>query len=180
MMLVIDWLPLVALVPLHAPLAKQEVALAELQVRVEELPEVMEEGEAERVRVGVGAGAATEKLTVVSGDVLPAVSLHFTYLVYVVPLVRPVSEVECEVAPVVVNGVMEVNVVPAAVAYAQVAASLVVTERVVEVVPAGSVPVGDEGVMVGGVVVAPLAGAVREAAGAGGVEVALPSLITIG
>jgi hypothetical protein len=48
------WLPEVALAPLQAPEALQEVALAELQDSVDEEPEVIEEGLAERETVGGG------------------------------------------------------------------------------------------------------------------------------
>ena len=51
--------PDVVLVPVHPPLAVQEVAFVLDQVRVDELPDVTEVGEADRVRVdaGVGSGA---------------------------------------------------------------------------------------------------------------------------
>ncbi|MDE2022057.1 MAG: hypothetical protein KGI71_04100 [Patescibacteria group bacterium] len=47
--------------PVEKPVPVQEVALLELQVRVEEEPLVIEVGEAERVTVGAGA-ATTVKL----------------------------------------------------------------------------------------------------------------------
>ncbi len=52
-----DWVPEVAFVPVQPPEAVQLVALVELQVRVLEFPEVMLEGEAERVTTGAGVGA---------------------------------------------------------------------------------------------------------------------------
>ena len=48
--------PDVALVPDHAPLAVQGVALVELHESVEDWPEVIEEGEAPRDTVGDGGG----------------------------------------------------------------------------------------------------------------------------
>ncbi len=42
--------------PLQAPLAKQECALVETQVSVEEFPLITDVGEAENERVGVGDG----------------------------------------------------------------------------------------------------------------------------
>ena len=54
--------------------------------------------------------------------------------------------------PVVVKVVIDAKAVPAAEAYAQVAASFVVTLNVVCVVPAASCPVGAVTMMVGGVV----------------------------
>ena len=53
--LAIDCEPEVVFVPVHPPLAVQEVALVELHVSVEELPLVTDVWLAERVRVGVGA-----------------------------------------------------------------------------------------------------------------------------
>ena len=53
--LVIACEPDVAFVPVHPPLAVQEVALVELHDNVAEPPEVTDVGDAERVRVGVGA-----------------------------------------------------------------------------------------------------------------------------
>ena len=47
--------PDVALVPVHPPLAVQEVVLVELHDNVAEPPEVTDVGDAERVMVGVGA-----------------------------------------------------------------------------------------------------------------------------
>ena len=56
--------PEVVLVLDQAPLAVQDVALVEDQVRVEEEPEVMEVGEAERVMIGIGEDTVeTEMLT---------------------------------------------------------------------------------------------------------------------
>jgi hypothetical protein len=49
-----DNVPEVDLVPLHAPDDVHDVALVDDQVRVEEEPDVMDEGLAERVTVGVG------------------------------------------------------------------------------------------------------------------------------
>ena len=50
--------PEAALVPLHPPLAEQDVAPVELQVRVEVCPEVIEVGFAEKVTDG-GGGSVT-------------------------------------------------------------------------------------------------------------------------
>ena len=47
--------PETAFVPVHPPLAVHEVALVEDQVRVEELPCVIEAGLADSVMVGIGA-----------------------------------------------------------------------------------------------------------------------------
>ena len=67
-------------------------------------------------------------------------------------LVSPVSVVEWLVPPVVVKAVMEAKATPAVFAQLQVAVSLVVTVRVVCVVPEVRVPEGAEMVMTGGVV----------------------------
>lgn len=48
--------PEIAFVPLHPPLAVQEVALLELHVNVVEPPDVTLVGDAEIVTVGVGVG----------------------------------------------------------------------------------------------------------------------------
>ena len=53
-----DWDPLVALLPLQAPLALQLVALVEDQVRVEPEPLFTEVGLAEMLTVGAGGGGA--------------------------------------------------------------------------------------------------------------------------
>ena len=51
----------------------QEVALVEDQVRVEELPDVMEAGEAERVAVGAGVTlVVTVTIALAAGEVPPA------------------------------------------------------------------------------------------------------------
>jgi hypothetical protein len=52
-----DCVPLVALVPVHAPEAVHPVALVDDQVMVEALPEVMEAGDVEIVVVGIGETA---------------------------------------------------------------------------------------------------------------------------
>ena len=71
--------PEVALVPDHPPEALQEEAFVELQVTVEELPQVTDVGLAVMVTVGAGAaGVATEKPMVVFGEMFPAVSLQAT------------------------------------------------------------------------------------------------------
>lgn len=57
------WLPLTALVPVHAPDAEHTVVSVLSHVRVEDAPRVMLVGDAERVRVGTG-GASTVTLTV--------------------------------------------------------------------------------------------------------------------
>jgi hypothetical protein len=53
-MAVTSWLPLVAVLLLQPPVAAQEAALVELQVRVEDPPLAMLEGDAARVTVGSG------------------------------------------------------------------------------------------------------------------------------
>ena len=62
----LDWLPEVALVPDQSPDAAQEVALVEVQVRVEEPPLVTEAGFAlsDTVGAGVTGAAAVVKLQV--------------------------------------------------------------------------------------------------------------------
>jgi hypothetical protein len=55
----LDWLPEVVLVPVHAPEATQEVALAEDQVRVEDAPLVTDVGLAVSDTVGAGGMTAT-------------------------------------------------------------------------------------------------------------------------
>jgi len=61
----VDWLPEVVLVPVHAPEATQEVALAEDQVRVEVAPLVTDVGLAVSDTVGAGG------MTVTVADALP-------------------------------------------------------------------------------------------------------------
>jgi hypothetical protein len=61
----LDWLPEVVLVPVHAPEATQEVALAEDQVRVEDAPLVTDVGFAVSDTVGAGG------MTVTVADALP-------------------------------------------------------------------------------------------------------------
>ncbi len=70
-------------VPLHAPLAEQEVVLEELHVRVVWLPEVRWVGEAESESVGdggVGVGVVPDVFTVN----VPEIVFHESY--------RPVPE----------------------------------------------------------------------------------------
>jgi len=67
-------LPLVALVPDQSPLATQEVALVEVQLRVEDPPWVTALGAAVRVRVGAGVGVDT--VTVVLFEADPPAPLH--------------------------------------------------------------------------------------------------------
>jgi hypothetical protein len=67
-------LPLVALVPDQSPLATQEVALVEVQLRVEDPPWVTALGTAVRVRVGAGVGGDT--VTVVLFEADPPAPLH--------------------------------------------------------------------------------------------------------
>ena len=55
--------PEVACVPDHAPLAVHDVALVEDQVILEEEPDVIEIGEAERVTVGVGPASHAPEVT---------------------------------------------------------------------------------------------------------------------
>src|SRR5258706_9850360 len=55
----LDWLPEVVLVPVHAPEATQEVALAEDQVRVEDAPLVTDVGLAVSDTVGTGGVTVT-------------------------------------------------------------------------------------------------------------------------
>jgi hypothetical protein len=54
-----DWLPEVVFDPLQAPDAVHEVALVEDQVRVDELPDVMDVGLAEMETVVAGVPPAT-------------------------------------------------------------------------------------------------------------------------
>ena len=71
---------------------------------------------------------------------------------YVCPLVKPFTVAECEVPPVVENTLgIEAYGVPAVVAYLHVAFSSVVSDKVVWVVPAGSVPEGCPFEITGGV-----------------------------
>jgi hypothetical protein len=60
--------PLTGLVPLHPPDAAQLVALAEVQVSVEDWPAVIDVGVAVRVTVGVGVDAV---VTVTLADAVP-------------------------------------------------------------------------------------------------------------
>lgn len=53
----VDWLPLVALLPLQPPEAVQLVALADVQLSVAALPLATLAGFAERLAVGFGATA---------------------------------------------------------------------------------------------------------------------------
>jgi len=53
----VDWLPLVVFDPDHAPLALQEVAFVEDQVRLEAEPLSTVEGLAVRLTVGAGVAA---------------------------------------------------------------------------------------------------------------------------
>ena len=57
-----DRVPLSALVPLQPPEEVQLVALAEFHERVDELPDVIETGEAESESVGAGVGAGVVPL----------------------------------------------------------------------------------------------------------------------
>lgn len=59
-----DCVPPVALLPLHPPDAVHDVALVELQLIVEDCPEVMEAGEAEIETTGVGMVGEPETFTV--------------------------------------------------------------------------------------------------------------------
>ena len=56
----VDWLPEVALVPVHPPEAVQEVTLVEDQVSIEVPPLVTDVGFAASDKVGVVAGAEAE------------------------------------------------------------------------------------------------------------------------
>ena len=63
-----DWEPESALLPDQEPEAVHEVVFVELQVRVDDPPEDIEEGLAERLTVGGGGGGGgggAETLTVV-------------------------------------------------------------------------------------------------------------------
>ncbi len=55
----VDWVPETALLPLQAPEAMHEVACAELQLSVAELPLMMALGPTLRATVGVGAVTVT-------------------------------------------------------------------------------------------------------------------------
>ena len=56
----VDWLPEIALVPVHPPEAVQEVTLVEDQVSIEVPPLVTDVGFAASDKVGVVAGAEAE------------------------------------------------------------------------------------------------------------------------
>jgi hypothetical protein len=73
----LDWLPEVVLVPVHAPEATQEVALAEDQVRVEDPPLVTDVGLAVSDTVGAGGVTVTvaEALPVPPGPVQARVNV---------------------------------------------------------------------------------------------------------
>lgn len=64
----VDWLPLVALLPLQSPLAVQAVALVVVQLSVAEPPCVTAEGVAVRFSVGSGVGAVTVTVTSLEAD----------------------------------------------------------------------------------------------------------------
>ena len=65
-------MPLVALVPVQLPVAVQLVALVEDQVRVDELPVVIEVGDAEIVTVGAGVGVVPTATLALALAVPPA------------------------------------------------------------------------------------------------------------
>jgi hypothetical protein len=71
----LDWLPEVVLVPVHAPEATQEVALAEDQVSVEDPPLAIDVGLAANDTVGTGAGGAPT-VTVVEVLAVPPSPVH--------------------------------------------------------------------------------------------------------
>ena len=75
----VDSVPLVALLPVHAPLAVQEVASVDDHVRVEVPPDVTEVGFAEMVTVGVGvteAGVTAMVMDWVAGVTLPPLQVR--------------------------------------------------------------------------------------------------------
>jgi hypothetical protein len=88
---VVDSVLEVPLAPVHPPLAVQEVALVELQVSVEELPCVIEDGEADKDRVGAIKDTVTDLL------IDPPVTLSLQTKVYVLFVVG-VTTSEAEVA----------------------------------------------------------------------------------
>jgi len=55
-----DWVPLVPLLPDQAPDAVHDVALDADHVSTDDPPEVMDEGEADRVTVGTGGVMVTD------------------------------------------------------------------------------------------------------------------------
>ena len=69
-----DCVPDIALAPDQPPLAVQDVALVEDQVRVEDWPLVMLEGEAEIDAVGAGETLETVTLIFTAVAVFPAAS----------------------------------------------------------------------------------------------------------
>ncbi len=74
---VVDSVLEVPLTPVHPPEAVQEVALVELQVSVEELPWVIDDGEADKDRVGLAKETVTDLL------IDPPVALSLQVKVYV-------------------------------------------------------------------------------------------------
>ena len=68
----LDWLPEIALVPDHAPEARQEVALADDQVSVEDPPLATDVGLAASDTVGTGGGGGVPgTVTVAEAPALP-------------------------------------------------------------------------------------------------------------
>ena len=70
----VDWLPLVVLLPVHAPLAVHELALVLDQLSVLLPPELMLAGVAVKLTVGSGATAVTVMAAVC--DAVPPLPLH--------------------------------------------------------------------------------------------------------
>jgi hypothetical protein len=121
----VDWLPLVVLVPVHAPEAVQLVASVEDHVSVAPVPLAMFWGFAEIVTVGAGAGGVT--VTVVDCKALPPapVQLNVKLLVPVrapvdcVPLVvvAPVHAPEAVQVSALVDDQVSVELAPLAIVW---------------------------------------------------------------
>ena len=69
-----DCVPETALVPVHPPLAVQDVAFVDDQERVDDWPEVIDAGLAARETVGAGATLETVTLIFTAVAVFPAAS----------------------------------------------------------------------------------------------------------
>jgi nucleoside phosphorylase len=70
--------PLVALAPLHPPLAVQVEALVLDQVKTEDLPEMTEVELTDILTVGVGVVGALVTVTLALAEALPPAPLHFS------------------------------------------------------------------------------------------------------
>ena len=75
-----DWLPVVALVPLQEPEALQAVVLAELQVSIAAVPVARLVGRAVRESVGVGALEVLILTAALWGDSLSGIALSIALI----------------------------------------------------------------------------------------------------